>query len=150
MSSLGVQQEDASADATDIQTPQYTSGIINSGSNGSGAVAITTAAGDADSAAEAIGHNDSNQGPALGRLIAAAAAGRATHQQPTSMPQQQIKERMDKVVLARRTNIPWRAASAAHGEPGWQRASGTVLLQALQERDPRAYHLYLSTPPGAL
>lgn len=149
MSSLGVQQEDASADATNIQTPQDKSGIINSGSNGSSTVAITTAAGDADSAAEAGWHNDSNQGPALARLIAAA-AGRAMHQQPASMPQQQIKKRMDKVVLARRTNIPWRAASAAHGEPGWQRASGTVLLQALQERDPRAYHLYLSTPPGAL
>jgi isochorismate synthase EntC len=32
---------------------------------------------------------------------------------------------------------------------GWQRRSGAVLLQALQERDPRAYQLLLSTPPGA-
>jgi hypothetical protein len=80
--------------------------------------------------------------------------------------QQQQQQKLVKVVLARRTALPWQnspetqqqqwsgdgqstaAAAGASLRPGWQRVSGAVLLQALQERDPRAYQLYLSTPPG--
>ena len=92
--------------------------------------------------------------------------------QPGSQQQQQEQQAdqqpLVKVVLARRTAIPWEdtpaanAAAAGGSAPapqpqqpqqqlpaGWQRRSGAVLLQALQERDPRAYQLLLSTPPGS-
>lgn len=94
--------------------------------------------------------------------------------QPDQQQQQQPgaddgeQQPLVKVVLARRTAIPWGdgsigsngSNSGSNGSsggqlplqlllPGWQRRSGAVLLQALQERDPRAYQLLLSVPPGA-
>jgi isochorismate synthase EntC len=94
----------------------------------------------------------------------------ARQTQPGNQQQQQQQadqQPLVKVVLARRTAIPWEDTAAGGGsapapqpqqqhqqqqqqlQPGWQRRSGAVLLQALQERDPRAYQLLLSTPPGS-
>lgn len=89
---------------------------------------------------------------------AAAAQQDGSSLDPLQQQQQQADEQpLVKVVLARRTAIPWQQQQQeqpAHPEQqqlqdGWQRRSGAVLLQALQERDPRAYQLLLSTPPGA-
>jgi isochorismate synthase EntC len=88
-----------------------------------------------------------------------AGQGPQQHHQQQQQQQQQEEQPLVKVVLARRTAIPWSDGSVSeptqqqqqqeHLPAGWQRRSGAVLLQALQERDPRAYQLLISTPPGA-
>jgi len=124
-----------------------------------------------DAGAVASSHGGSGASAAAVQRVKTAPGGEVLLQQ-LQQPQQasadlnlqqqqhvQEEQPLVKVVLARRTSIPWEDSSSSSSSPqqqqhqqlqrGWQRRSGPVLLQALQERDPRAYQLLLSTPPGA-